>query len=332
VDLTIVVVSWNTRDLLLACLASIERALLHRPEGPPFAIETLVVDNASADGSAAAARARFSWAEVVSLPENLGFSGGCNVGLRRSKGRHVLLLNSDTVVLAGAVERCVGYLDAHADVGVVGPQLLHPDGRLQNSIHAHPRLLTELVPKGLLETLFPRRFPSKRYRHAGPIDVPAVLGAAFFVRRAVLEKVGLLPEDYFLFLEETDYCLRVLRAGYRVVHVPDARIVHVFGASSKKRLPAETRIEYQRSLLLFFRKHRGPLSTALLLVLRTAKALLYVVVRAPGALFSARLRERWRQDRTVLAWYLRGRPADWGIPGRRRPEGGDPVPGLGGGT
>jgi GT2 family glycosyltransferase len=330
VDLSIVVVSWNTRELLLACLASIEREILGGSAVPRLALETLVVDNGSEDGSAEAARDGFPWVEVIALSENLGFSGGCNVGLRRAKGRHVLLLNSDTVVLAGAVERCVAYLDAHPDVGIVGPQLLHPDGRLQNSIHAHPRLLTELGPRGVLETLLPGRFPSKRFHHAEPIDVPAVLGAAFFVRRSVLEEVGLLSEDYFLFLEETDYCLRVLQAGYRVVHVPDARIVHVFGASSKKRLPAETRIEYQRSLLLFFRKHRGPLATALLLALRAAKALLYVVVRAPGALVSRRLRERWDQDRRVLAWYLQGRPADWGIRGRRRVGGEDPAPGLGG--
>lgn len=326
------VVSWNTRDLLLDCLASIEREVPARSQGPPLTAETLVVDNASEDGSAEAIRARFPWAEVIALPENLGFSGGCNAGLRRAKGRHVLLLNSDTVLLPGAVERCVAYLDDHPDVGIAGPQLLHPDGRLQNSIHAHPRLLTELVPRGVLETLLPRRFPSKRFHHAEPIDVPAVLGAAFFVRHSLLEEVGLLSEDYFLFLEETDYCLRVQRAGYRVVHVPDARIVHVFGASSKKRLPAETRIEYQRSLLLFFRKHRGPLATALLLGLRIAKALLYVVARAPGALVSRRIRERWRQDRRVLAWYLRGRPAGWGIPGRRRSEGAGPAPGLGGGA
>lgn len=323
------VVSWNTRELLLECLASIDRQVRAPSGGPHLATETLVVDNASEDDSAEAVRASFPWAEVIALPENLGFAGGCNAGLQRAKGRHVLLLNSDTVLLPGAVERCVAELDAHPDVGIVGPQLLHPDGRLQNSIHSHPTLLSELVPRGILETLFPRRFPSKRFRHDAPLDVPAVLGAALFVRRSLLQDVGLLAEDYFLFLEETDYCLRALRAGYRVVHVPDARIVHVFGASSKKRLPAETRIEYQRSLLLFFRKHRGRLAAALLVGLRSFKAFLYVFVRAPGALFSRRIRDRWRQDRKVLAWYLRGRPADWGIPRGRRSKGGSPEAGPG---
>jgi hypothetical protein len=214
----------------------------------------------------------------------------------------------------------VRYLDAHADVGVVGPQLLNPDGSKQNCIHNFPSLLTELVPKGLLEALFPRRFPSKRREHAAPIDVEAVLGACLFVRREVLEQVGPMPEDYFVFLEETDWCLRIRRAGWRVVHVPQARLVHVFGASTKKKMPAETRIEYHRSLYHFFRKNRGPLAAAAVVALRFVKALWYVVAELP-AVITQRGRERWRGRLVVLAWHLRGCPADWGLR-RVRSEGG----------
>ena len=193
--------------------------------------ETLVVDQASSDGSAAAVRAAFPWAEVIELPANVGFAAGNNVGLRRAKGRHVVLLNNDTVVLPDGLERLVRYLDAHPEVGVVGPQLLNPDGTKQNSIHSTPNFVTELVPKGLLESIAPWRYPSKRFEHPGPLAVEAVLGACLMVRREVLEDVGPMPEEYFFFLEETDWCLRIRRAGWKVVHVPAARIVHVHGAT-----------------------------------------------------------------------------------------------------
>lgn len=318
-DLSVVIVTWNARAVLLDCLESLEREVLGRRDPGRMDVEVLVVDNGSADGTVEVVRERYPWAELIALPENLGFAAGNNVGLRRAKGRHAVLLNSDTVVFRDALESCVRYLDDHPEVGVVGPQLLNPDGSLQNCIHNHPSLLTELVPKGLLETLFPRRFPSKRRTHPGPIDVEAVLGACLFVRREVLESVGLMPEDYFFFLEETDWCFRIRAAGWRIVHLPGVHIVHVFGASTKKKMPAETRIEYHRSLYHFFRKNRGTGPAAAVVLLRVLKGLLYVSVGAIPAAVSPRARHRWSQQVRVLGWHLRGCPADAGL---RRLRGG----------
>jgi len=312
-DLSIVIVAWNAKDVLLDCLESIQREVHSRTDQGRIETETLVVDNGSRDGSVAAVRAQHPWAEVIALPENIGFAAGNNVGLRRAKGRYALLLNSDTIVLPDALERCVRYLDAHPGVGVAGLQLLNPDRSKQNCIHNYPGLLTEIVPKWALETLFPRRYPSKRYHHPLPIEVEAVLGACLFVRREVLESVGLLPEEYFFFLEETDWCFQIARAGWRVVHVPDARVIHIFGASTKKRVPAETRIEYHRSLYRFFRKNRGPLAALLIVMLRSLKAILYVVWGIPGALVYRRSRNRWQQSWKVLRWHLRGCPGDEGL-------------------
>jgi hypothetical protein len=314
-DLSIVIVTWNVRDLVLDCLASIEREVRSRTDAGRIETQTLVVDNGSRDGTVAAVRARFPWAEVIELPENLGFAAGNNVGLRKASGRYSVLLNSDTLVLRDGLERCVRYLDAHPDVGVVGPQLLNPDGSKQNCIHAFPSLLTELVPKGLLERLFPRRFPSKRFEHPEPIEVDAVLGACLFVRREVLESVGLMPEDYFFFLEETDWCLRIRRDGWRIVHVPDARIIHIFGASTKKKLPARTRIEYHRSLYRFFGKHRGPVAKGAVVALRVAAGVLQVASLLPLAALSRSGRERLGVRAQVLAWHLRGCPAREGLSG-----------------
>jgi GT2 family glycosyltransferase len=319
IDLSIVLLTWNGRDLTLDCLASIEREI--RGAGG-LATETIVVDNGSADGTVDAVRARFPWAEVVALPRNRGFAGGNNAGLARASGRHVCLLNNDTVVQPGGFDACVRFLDAHPDVGAVGPELLHPDGRKQNSIHNFPTVLLEIVPRGVLEALWPRRYPSKRYAHGGPIDVEAVLGACMVVRREALSKVGPMPEDYFFFLEETDWLFAMRAAGFRVVHLPEAKLVHVHGAGTKKVVPLATRIEYHRSLYHFFAKRRGAGPAVAVAAIRVVKLLLGLVALAPVALVSARERERWRQRAWILAWHLAGRPVDWGLAGvGRRVEG-----------
>ena len=332
-DLSIVIVTWNARDYLLDALASIEREVLGRSDAGRIDVETIVVDNGSVDGSVEAARAQYPFAEVIALPENIGFAAGNNVGLRRAKGRHCVLLNSDTVVLPDALETCVRYLDDHPDVGVVGLQLLNPDRSKQNCIHNFPSFASEIVPLGVLETLFPRRFPSKRFEHPEPIDVEAVLGACLFVRREVLEGVGLMPEDYFFFLEETDWCFYIKEAGWRIVQVPDAHVVHVFGASTKKKVPAETRIEFHRSLYHFFRKTRGPGAARAVLALRVFKSFLYLVTGGLLAPFSELRRDRWMQNARVLSWHLRGMPADEGLRGvNRKPQTGSNAQAEGEGT
>jgi GT2 family glycosyltransferase len=312
-DLSIVIVSYETRELTLACLASIERELRARDDAGRIQSETLLVDNASRDGTAEAVRARFPWVTSIVLPRNVGFAAGCNAGLREAKGRHAVLLNSDCVVRRGTLERCVAFLDEHPDVGVVGPQLLHPDGRRQNSVHAAPSVLTELVPKGILETLLPRRFPSKRRRHTGPVDVDAVLGACLCVRREVWERQGLLPEEYFMFLEETDWCWTIRSAGWRVVHLPDVELTHVSGASSRRRNALRKRIEYHRSLYRFLAKRRGSGAVRIVWLQRVLKIALELVLFAPLAAVSPLQRGRWRERAGLLGWHLRGCPEGEGL-------------------
>ena len=312
-DLTVVIVSYEARDLTLACLESLDREVRSRTDAGRIDVRVIVVDNGSGDGTVAAVRERFPWAVVVPLPRNVGFARGCNAGLREVRSRHALLLNNDTVVSRGVLERCLAYLDANPDVGVVGPQLLHEDGRLQNSVHAAPGLATELLPKGLLEWLFPRRYPSKRRRLGGPTDVEAVLGACLFVRGEALAKVGGLPEEYFLFLEETDWCWSIREAGFRVVHLPDVTLTHLSGGSSRRRDAAAKRIEYHRSLYRFLEKRRGRWTARLVRAQRVAKGVLEVVLLAPLALLSEGQRRRWSERRRLLAWHLRGRPAGFGL-------------------
>ncbi len=319
IDLSLVVLTWNARDLVAACLASIERTMGRSSSGSASAgglvVETIVVDNGSQDGTVEMLCARFPWVETLALPKNLGFAKGCNAGLAVARGRHIALLNNDTELLPGCLEACVRFLDAEPGVGVVGPQLLHPDGRLQNSIHNAPTLLGELVPTGVLEILWPRRFPSKRQRHPEPIDVEAVLGACMVVRREALADVGPLPEGYFFFLEETDWLVAMRQAGWRVVHLPAARLVHVHGATTKKRVPLATRIEYHRSLYRFFLERRGRRQASLVIGIRVVKLLCALTLLAPLALLLRRERSRWRERARILVWHLRGRPASWGLAG-----------------
>jgi hypothetical protein len=322
-DLSIVLLTWNGRDLALDCLASIEREIRSRSDAGRLDTETIVVDNGSVDGTVESVRERFPWAELVALPRNAGFAAGNNAGLARAKGRMVCLLNNDTIVQRDGFETCVRYLDAHPDVGAVGPLLLHPDGRKQNSIHNFPTLLLEIIPRGVLETLFPRRYPSKRFEHEQPLDVEAVLGACMVVRREVIEQVGPMPEDYFFFLEETDWFYQMRRRGWRVVQLPAAKLVHIHGASTKKIVPLPTRIEYHRSLYHFFRKNRGAGQARAVMAVRLVKLVLALVFGSPLALVSRRERERWRQRCWILLWHLRGQPIGWGLAGvRAKAEGG----------
>ncbi len=308
-DLSIIVVTWNTRDLVLDCLASIDRARRSCAE----VIETIVVDNGSEDGTEQAVRAGFPDVRLLKLASNVGFAAGCNEGIRAASGRVLLLLNSDAQLCEGALDECMSFLDANPDVGIVGPQLLNPDGSKQNSVHNFPTLVAEVVPKSLLQFLFRRRFPSRRWIGEEPIDVQALVGAAMFVRSEVVVAIGGLSEDYFFFLEETDWCWRMRVAGWRVVHIPAAEVIHLSGGSSKKKNPSLTRIEYHRSLYCFYRKQRGMGRMSIVLVLRTLKAMLYVVTQAPLALVDARRRVRWTSHRDVLFWHLRGCPQGIGL-------------------
>jgi GT2 family glycosyltransferase len=312
-DLSVVVVSWNTREILVRCLATLESELVRLAEADRLSSEILVVDNGSIDGSADAVAARFPGARLIRLPENRGYAAGNNAALSHARGRVVLLLNSDALVIRGTLEACIATLDASPGVGVVGPQLLHTSGHLQNSIHAFPSLWTELLPTLLLELLLPRRFPSKRRYHRDPIEVDAVLGAALFVSREALEAVGPMPEDYFFFLEETEWCWRIRQSGLRVLHVPGARVLHLFGASSKQKDPARTRIEFHRSLYHFLRLHRGRAIVAAAVGSRVARCLLSLLLGCLLLPFSSRQRRRNRERWRLLCWHLRGCPAGWGL-------------------
>ena len=301
-DLSIIIVSWNTREYLLSCLGSI-----FEEEDGPFK-EVIVIDNGSRDGSGNEVKKTFSLIHLVENEKNLGFAKAVNQGLQKSSGRYVLLLNPDTRVKNRAIERLMSFMDSHPDTGVAGAQLLNSDGSKQNSIANFPSLATELFNKSLLRWLFPKRFPGKKRNYPEPVEVNSVIGACMMVRREVLDQVGLLDEDYFLFLEETDWCYRMKRAGWKIYHVPQAEVVHFQGKSAeqdKKR----SKVEYYRSRYHFFRKNRGITPLVILFVGLVVRLVIEFLLTGVGSLLSFFAIKKWRRKLSVqlhlLAWHLR---------------------------
>lgn len=244
-DLAIVIVNWNTRQLLLDCLAALPAATVG------LSVETWVVDNGSSDGSVAAVREHFPTTIVIANEGNLGFAAANNQAIRSSRSRQVLLLNSDTLPAPGSLTAMVRFLDAHPRVGIVGPRLLNGDGSEQLSYAAFPTLRSELLGRNLRER---RPFAAEAYA------VDWVGGACFLISRAATEAVGLLDEAYFMYTEEADWCYRVRAAGWEVCYLPGAEVVHLGGQSSRM---ASTRMkaELYKSKLRFFGKHYGPTQT-----------------------------------------------------------------------
>ena len=234
-DLSVVVLTWNTKDMTLACLKQLQMALREVDRRRGWSSEVIIVDNGSTDGTAVELRQRFPEMELQENEENLGFAAGMNGGLCRAEGETVLLLNSDAFLGAATIEACLDTLSLHEEAGMVGPRLLHPDGRIQRSVHSFPGVWSEILPRFLIEARHARRERSESGEEAQALPVDALRGAVLFVRRALIEEVGPLPEEYFFFLEETDWCWQARKKGWQVLYVPGAPALHLLGESSKRR-------------------------------------------------------------------------------------------------
>ena len=233
IDISIVIVSFNTRDLT-------RRGLEHvHTHAAAVSYEVLVVDNASDDGSPDMVAAEFPWVKLIRLDENRGFAGGNNPAMKIARGRYILLLNSDAFLAGGVLEKTIRYLDDHPTIGVLGCKLTDPDGTMQPSA----RMLPGPLNKILHITGLAARFPGSKFfgrvdytwwDHAEPRSVGWVVGAFFLIRRETMDNIGMLDERYFLYFEEIDYCLTAQRAGWEVVFYPHAEIVHIGGQSTVK--------------------------------------------------------------------------------------------------
>jgi GT2 family glycosyltransferase len=302
-DLSVVIVNWNTKDLLLKCLASICDTM------EDLRYEIWLVDNASVDGSVAAALERFPQLRVIQNARNLGFAAANNLALRQMQGRYALLLNTDAALTEGAVQELFGFMENTPGGAMACGQLLNLDGSRQNSIANLPSLALLLTNETLLRIFFPKTYPSKLREYASPIEVESCIGACMMVRKSAMDAVGLLDERFFFFFEETDWASRMRRAGWKIYFVPGARIFHAQGLSVGH--DTHGRLLFYRSRYQYFKKwfpNWYPLMYSAVMVRLLISALLTGI----GVLFTAAcipgMRHRLIVYLKVLIWHLRGCP------------------------
>ncbi len=289
-SVSVVVVSYNTRDVLERCLSSVAGR----------GHEVIVVDNGSSDGSPRFVRERFP--AVVLLEErNRGYGAGMNAGFRVATGDWLLALNADAWPLGDAIERLRDFADRDPRIGIAGPRLRNPDGTLQRSVRGYPtlwRLSTEYL---FLRKLAPRSralnaFYAGGFEHDRPVEAEFLMGAALLVRRAAIEQIGGFDEDFFMFSEEVDLCYRMRDSGWKVVFTPDADFVHIGGASTRLDWGPMFR-EQLRGHLRFLAKHRGAVEA------ERARVLLLASMRLRGVAFRGSRGEAYRQ---AAAWLASG--------------------------
>jgi GT2 family glycosyltransferase len=250
-DVTISIVSFNTRELLNAAL----RAVLATTG---VSCEIVVVDNGSADGSADMVEREFPAVQLIRNPDNRGFAAANNLAIRRASGRYLLLLNPDTEVRPDTIPTLVGLLDTHPQTGICGPRILFPDGTFQSCGYRFPSVLSEIrqsknMNRAIKALVGPEPFVSDA---PGIRDVDWVDGACLMIRRAVIDQIGPLDEQYFLYAEELDWCFNARKAGWAITSVATTEMVHHLGQSSSQ-VSDRSLVYFIETRLRFYRKNRG---------------------------------------------------------------------------
>jgi len=302
-DISIIVVSFNTKDLLLDCLASVFETV----KGISF--EVWVVDNNSTDGTVEATREKYPIIKIIKNTENLGFAAANNQAFRQMNGDYALLLNTDTALTNGAVKELFDFMEANPETGMACGQLLNLDGSKQNSIANFPTTLTLLSNETLLRILLPKQFPSKRRKYISPLKIDSCVGACLMARKKAMDDIGLFDERYFFFFEETDWAYRMKRGGWAIYLVPTAKIFHAQGKTIGSNL--HSRIMFYRSRYLFFKKwHRYtyPLFYSIVFLRLLVNAVLSFI----GLVFTLGFEESIRGKLVIYArlvlWHLKGCP------------------------
>jgi len=289
--LGIVTVSYNVRDLLRQCLASVQESLACGP----VEAEVVVVDNASADGSAAMVEREFPWVRLLVNERNAGFAAATNLGLRAlgfpddGGPSYALLLNPDTVVHGAALADLVAFMERTPRAGACGPRLVYGDGSFQHSAFRFPTVAMAyfdffMPHHRLLDSWLNGRYPRRLYERGAPFAVDHPLGAALLVRREAVARAGLLDEQFFMYCEEIDWCRRIKAGGWSIYCVPQAEIVHL-GGQSTQQFRADMFVALWRSRYRLFAKHNG----------RLYRRLVRLVVEAGLARGEERVRQRVRE-------------------------------------
>ncbi len=254
-EISVVIVGWNASHYLDMCLESLAAA------PPRRSMEVFVVDNASTDDTVELIERKFPWVNLIKSPENLGFSRGNNVGIRRCQGRYVALVNPDVVVLPGCLDALADYLDEHSKVGNVGPRVLNGDMSLQVSCRQFPTPWNNFCSATGLSSVFKgsRFFAGEQmyfFPHDRTTTVDILVGCFSFIRRETLDAVGLLDENLFMYGDDVDWCRRCWNAGWEVVFYPGAQAIHYRGKTTAP-YPVRFAVAQQRSVLYYWSKHHS---------------------------------------------------------------------------
>jgi GT2 family glycosyltransferase len=266
IDLSILVVNWNTRDLIAQCLQSLNATsdrVVQNPDGDAlffgqYQTEVIVIDNASTDGSGLVIQERFPWARLIANTRNVGFAPANNQGYLQSTGRYVLLLNSDTIVHAKAMEVLIEFMDAHPHCGAGGALLLNADGSLQPSCQPMLTPWREFWRLSFLDLVWRRAtYDMRKWSTTAPRHVETIKGACLIVRReALATSDALFDEQYFMYTEEIDLCYRLAQTGWKLYWIPQAKVTHLGEASSRQAYNAMY-VQLYRSKVQFYRKFGG---------------------------------------------------------------------------
>jgi GT2 family glycosyltransferase len=300
----VVIVNYNTREYLRACLGSLSGA-----DGT-----IIVVDNASSDGSAAMVKAEYPRVVLVANSRNLGYGAAANQGIALSQSRAVLLLNGDTQLMPGTLQHLESYLHDHPHVAIVGPLLVSPSGQHQSSCRTFPGLLATILEEGALGPLlrhvpFLREMYPPTASHTKPRGVAWVQGAAMAIRRSAFDAAGGFDPDFFMYFEEVDLCYRLAASGWDVHFAPLGPVVHVGGASARQRR-ADMAVQIFASRLLFYRKHYSRVRQVMVISVIYWIALARLVV-SPLRIRLARDELRSGQLREEAAAWRRVLHGDW---------------------
>ncbi len=300
-EVSVVVVNWNTQDILRDCLRSIYE------QCGEIDLEVIVIDNASTDGSVEMVKKDFPQVTLIENPQNRGFAAANNQGIDISKGRYVLLLNSDTVVLDNAIAETIAFADSHPKAAVVGCRVLNLDQTLQPTCFMFPSILNMLLSSTYLYKLFPKSkfFGRERmtwWSRQDVREVDVVTGCFMLVRRQAIEQVGMMDEKFFMYAEETDWCYRFKQAGWKILFTPCAEIIHLGGQSTAQR-SADMIVRLRLSILRFMRKHHGCRVYGIACFLTA----LFFALRVPFWTFvSLFTREKRKQSVIKMRAYLSG--------------------------
>jgi N-acetylglucosaminyl-diphospho-decaprenol L-rhamnosyltransferase len=299
ISLSIIIVNWNVRELLAACLKSLQEEFSAYPD---VTAETIVVDNYSTDGSQEMLRSCYPWVMLIENSENVGFARANNQGLRLSQGRYVLMLNPDTEVRPGALKHLLEFMESHPQAGMASARLLNSDGTLQASCYRKANLWREFLDLFHLDSyLIGGSYRMNNWDLSEPREVDSLLGACMLMPRHVVESVGYFDERFFMYSEEVDLCYRVREAGWRIYWVPSAQVVHHWGGSSKQ-VADKTFHQLYQAKLRYYGKHGSKIAP------RVYKGIL--VLAALGRLILTPLTilepaPRRRQHRNLARNYLR---------------------------